>query len=539
MNDSGSVMRPTLRGPARIARDEASLLDAIRRIREPVHLVRLEADGRLAVAMGGEIDSAGGDAASHPWVATLPAMHPEWLGDRSFAECHGVRFPYVVGEMANGIATARMVVAGVRAGFAAFFGAAGLEPARVETAIDEIEAGLGADAPGWGANLIHSPDEPALERAMADLYVRRGVRRVSTSAFMSMSPSIVHCAAQGLRAGTDGSVVRQRHVIAKVSRAEVAEHFLSPAPHDMLDALVREGRLTASEAALASRVPVAEDVTVEADSGGHTDNRPLTALLPILLRQRDRMAERHGYDRPVRIGAAGGLGTPGGAAAAFALGAAYVLTGSVNQCAVESGLSAGGREMLAQAGVADVVMAPAADMFELGVKVQVLRRGTMFGARAQRLHELYSAHESLEAIGAGERTRLERDILGMSCELAWEETRAFWLARDPAEAERGERDPRARMALVFRSYLGRSSKWAIEGDEARRADWQIWCGPAMGAFNDWARGSFLEDPSNRTVAQMGLNLLEGAAVLSRAQQLRSHGIAVPGAAFTFLPRELA
>jgi trans-AT polyketide synthase/acyltransferase/oxidoreductase domain-containing protein len=30
------------------------------------------------------------------------------------------------------------------------------------------------------------------------------------------------------------------------------------------------------------------------------------------------------------------------------------------------------------------------------------------------------------------------------------------------------------------------------GDETRRMDYQIWCGPAMGAFNDWVRGSFLE-----------------------------------------------
>ena len=40
--------------------------------------------------------------------------------------------------------------------------------------------------------------------------------------------------------------------------------------------------------------------------------------------------------------------------------------------------------MLAKAGLADVVMAPAADMFELGVEVQVLKRGSMFGVRAKK-----------------------------------------------------------------------------------------------------------------------------------------------------------
>ncbi len=61
----------------------------------------------------------------------------------------------------------------------------------------------------------------------------------------------------------------------------------------------------------------------------------------------------------------------------------------------------------------------------------------------------------------------------------------------------------------------------------------------MGAFNTWVRSSFLEAPQNRTVAQVALNLLEGAAAITRAQQLRSYGVPVPAAAFDFRPRELA
>jgi len=94
------------------------------------------------------------------------------------------------------------------------------------------------------------------------------------------------------------------------------------------------------------------------------------------------------------------------------------------------------------------------------------------------------------------------------------------------------------MALVFRWYLGKSSRWAIEGLPERQADFQIWCGPAMGAFNDWVKGSFLEPPESRSAVQISLNLLEGAAVLTRAQQLRAHGVAVPPDAFDFRPRRL-
>ena len=68
-----------------------------------------------------------------------PPIYPEWLGDRSFCEIHGVRFPYCTGAMANGIASTRLVIAMARAGFLGFFGAAGLGPATVEQALFELE----------------------------------------------------------------------------------------------------------------------------------------------------------------------------------------------------------------------------------------------------------------------------------------------------------------------------------------------------------------------------------------------------------------
>ncbi|MGW1108987.1 hypothetical protein [Streptomyces sp. NPDC002540] len=137
------------------------------------------------------------------------------------------------------------------------------------------------------------------------------------------------------------------------------------------------------------------------------------------------------------------------------------------------------------------------------------------------------------------RTRLERDILRASFDEAWAATRTYWLERDPAEAARAEHDARHRMALVFRSYLGQSSRWAISGERSRHSDFQILCGPAMGSFNRWTRDSFLARPENRTVVQIARNLLEGAAVVTRAQQLRTFGAAVPPAAFIFRPRPLS
>ena len=517
--------------------DPRRIVDAVARIREPVSILREAPRGPLGVGFGGELRSGQGP---YPWVGRLPAIYPEWLGDRAFTEVHGLRFPYVAGEMANGISSVEMVVAMARAGMLGFFGAAGLPLAQVEQGLSAIEAELGnaEDGPAWGSNLIHSPSDPALEEALADLYLRRGVRRICASAFMKLTPAVVRYAAKGLALSPEGRLVRRHHLFAKISRAEVAEAFMSPAPPALLHALVSAGKLTAAEAALAEKVPLCEDVTVEADSGGHTDNRPLGALFPSIATLRDTLSRRHGHDREIRIGAAGGLGTPTAVAAAFSLGAAYVVTGSVNQSAIEAGLCEDGRRLLSEADLADVIMAPAADMFEMGVKVQVLRKGTLFAQRAQRLYEVYRAYPGLEHIPADVRERLEKEIFQTTCDEVWREVQRFFRERDPAELTRAEADPKHRMALVFRWYLGLSSRWAIAGDERRRLDFQIWCGPAMGAFNTWVKGSFLEPSPARTVVQIARNFLEGAAVITRAQQLRSAGVPVPSVAFQFAPRPL-
>lgn len=511
--------------------DRAGLVSAPARFRERMHVLRAPS-GHIGVGFEGAGEEHG------DVLATLPPLYPEWLGDRAFNEVHGVRFPYVAGAMANGIATAELVVAMSRAGMLGFFGAAGLTPDRVQTGVEAMLSALGPDAV-FGANLIHSPNEPSIEANVAELFIRRGVRFISASAYMALTLPLVRVAASGLRQTGDGAIVRRHHVFAKISRPEVAARFMQPAPDAMLDELARRGEITADEARLARLVPVAEDITVEADSGGHTDNQALTAVFPVVCSLRDRIQRERGYARPIRVGAAGGLGTPRSVAAAFSLGAAYVLTGSVNQSAIESGLSDAGKALLAQAGMGDVMMAPAADMFEMGVEVQVLKRGTMFGPRASRLYELYVGHPSLDAIPADVVAKLEREVLGLALSEVRAATRAFWAERDPHENERAAGDPKHEMALVFRWYLGLSSRWAIVGDPKRRLDYQIWCGPAMGAFNDWVRGSFLEPPEARTVDQIALNLMEGAAHVTRAHQLRTAGAPIPDEAFDVRPRPLA
>jgi PfaD family protein len=251
------------------------------------------------------------------------------------------------------------------------------------------------------------------------------------------------------------------------------------------------------------------------------------------------MQRQHGYARRLRVGAAGGIATPHAAAAAFAMGAAYIVTGSVNQACREAGTSDQVRQLLAEVEQADVRMAPAADMFEMGVKLQVTNRRTMFPMRAQKLYDIYTAYPSLEAIPDAERGGLEKTVFRADLDEVWQQTAAFWRERDPEQLDRAAADPHHKMALTFRWYLGQSSRWANAGVDDRRLDYQVWCGPAMGAFNEWVRGTWLERWENRRVVPIALNILRGAALLTRAHVLRCQGIDLPAEHLDLAPSEAA
>ncbi|MCK4536712.1 MAG: PfaD family polyunsaturated fatty acid/polyketide biosynthesis protein [Desulfuromonadales bacterium] len=496
-------------------------LEALRRIDQPLFLSKH--DDALVIQAGTELSEPGfpGATASLPFEGVVAPCLLERLGDPGFCSDHGIRYPYVGGSMAKGISSVAMAKALGKAGMLGFFGSAGLLPEDVAAAIDQFEADGGNDP--YGFNLIHSPNEPQLENTLVDLYLRRGVSLVEASAFLALTLPVVRYRTHGIHRDQTGRIVTPNRIIAKISREEVATRFFSPPPEKFLQELVASGDLSEEQAGLAAQIPMAQDVTVEADSGGHTDNRPAIALFPTIAALRDRLQQQYNYDQTPRVGLGGGIATPASAAAAFAMGAAYLMTGSINQACLESGTCDEVRQMLAETRQADITMAPSGDMFEMGVKVQVLKRGTMFSIRAAKLYDLYRTFDSIDALPAEERQKLEKTVFRMSLDDVWNQTSNYFAKRDPHQLEKAERDPKYKMALVFRWYLGQSPVWANQGEASRRVDYQIWCGPGMGAFNEWSRDSFLQDVANRRVVTVALNILFGAAIVLRANQMTIQG----------------
>lgn len=521
--------------PQTCLKPESSISAALRLLRLPVYIA--EDNGKMVALSEARLlpDGKASTPGALPLMALAPPCLPENLGDNDFCRELGIRYPYIGGSMAKGISSATMVEELGKAGMLGFFGAAGLNISEVKATVDRLAMGT---IP-FGCNLIHSPHEPDLEQALVELYLGKGVRLIEASAFLKLTLPLVRYRVAGIHRRTDGTIHTPNRIIAKVSREELAARFFAPPPEAFLRELLATGEITPEQAELAARVPMAQEITAEADSGGHTDNRPANALFPTIASLAARMEATHGYPLKLRVGLGGGISTPAAAASAFVMGAAYVMTGSVNQACVESGTSDEVRAMLAATRQADVTMAPSADMFEMGVNVQVLKRGTMFPMRAARLYEIYRTYPSLEEIPVVEREKLEKTIFRAPLEEIWRTTRNYFLQRAPHQVTQAEQDPRHRMALVFRWYLGQAAHWSKNGDPSRKIDYQIWCGPAMGSFNEWAEGSFLEEPGGRSVIAVALNILFGAALLTRANFLRCQGIPIPRDILSTKPLEPA
>ncbi len=366
----------------------------------------------------------------------VPACRLEDLGDASFRTDHGLRYALMSGAMANGIGSVEIVEAMGRRGLLGIFGAAGLPLNEVERAIDRIQHLLGDSVP-YGVNLIHSPGEPELEAAVVDLFLRRRVRLVEASAFLNLTLPVVRYRVAGLARDESGRSSRQTASSPRSRGSKLLPSSWLPRPPRCFESWSPPARSRPSKRSGRREFPMADDITAEADSGGHTDNQPAIVMLPTMLNLRDTMSERYNYDRPLRVGAAGGISTPWAAAAALAMGAAYLVTGSVNQSCVEAATS-------------DACPADARTGTTIGYRDGTrgghVRDGGQ-GASSQARHAVRDAgRQALRVLSGVRRPRPDsrwpsgrtsrRRSFRAPLETIWEQTKEYFQQRDPSRIDR-------------------------------------------------------------------------------------------------------
>lgn len=433
------------------------------------------------------------------------------LGSQTFRNRYSLRYAYVAGGMSQCISSASLVIRMGRAGMIGYLGTGGLSLAEVEKAIQTVQAELKPEQP-YGANFLANHDVPAVERALMGLFLKYKVTFIEAAGFVQMTPALVLFRISGLYRDELGNVQCRHHILAKVSRLEIAEMFMSPSPEHVLNGLLKEGVITPEQAIMAREIPMSHELCVEADCGGHTDGGIPTILLPAMLELRRRLVSHFRYREPICMGLAGGIGMPASAAAAFAMGADFIVTGSINQCTVESGASDKVKTMLQDTGIHDMALAPAGDRFESGSRIQVLKKGVLFPMRASKLYSLYTQYGSLEEVPQVERDKLERNLFKRSFDQIWQERVALLKSQgQEREVALAQANPKVRMGQVFRWYFGYSSQLALSGSKEDVVNYQVHTGPALGAFNQWVKGTPLEPWAQRHVDEIGMKLMDAAA----------------------------
>ncbi len=444
------------------------------------------------------------------------------LGSQDFTRDYGIKYAYVTGGMARGIASVALVVKMGRAGLMGYFGTAGLTLSKIEEEIQHIQRAL-RFGEAYGMNFLHTPSNPQHELNMVELFLKYNVQHIEAAGFMQITPALVKYRVKGLQRNALGKIISPQKIMAKLSRPEIVEIFLSPPPQKMVHKLLETKQISSTEAKLSQHISMADDLCVESDSAGQTDMGVMAVLLPTVIRQRDELAKQYSYSKQVRVGAAGGIGTPEAASAAFILGADFILTGSINQCTVEAGTSDITKDILQQLNVQDTIYAPAGDLFELGAKNQVVRQGVFFPARANKLYDLYQHCDSLDEIDEKTKTQIQEKYFHRSFEEVYAEVKTYYATWMPEMIEKAERVPKVKMALIFKWYFAHSMNLAVQGDIKYKVDYQIYCGPAMGAFNQWVKGTSLKDWRNRHVDAIAEKMIQETAVIFNQQYAAMYG----------------
>ena len=310
-------------------------------------------------------------------------------------------------------------------------------------------------------------------------------------------------------------------------REVAAQLHVARAGRDAARAGRSSGQLTRGGGRAGRALPVAEDITVEADSGGHTDNRPLVALFPTILALRDELAAaarlrtadpRRRRRRPRHAGARSPRRSRSGAA--------YVVTGSVNQAR---------RRVRARPTTARRMLAEAEHRRrDDGAGRRHVRAGRQ-GAGAQARHDVRRARR--QALRALPRLRRPGGASRPTCAPSWRTSVLrrpldAGLGRDPGvlaerATRRRSRAPSATRSTAWRwcsaGTSGMSSRWAIDGDAGAARRLPDLVRPGDGRVQRLgARARSSSRAANRTRGRRSRSTCSRARPsITRAQQLRS------------------
>jgi trans-AT polyketide synthase, acyltransferase and oxidoreductase domains len=437
----------------------------------------------------------GRDPAARTPAPPSAAVPARGSGDPGVLRAYGLRLPYLVDALPYGISGPAMLRRLAKAGLFGFLGTRGVPIAEVAADVSDLGT---QDALGrWGIELPPERLDPARALAITSLALDAGVGHAVTAGWAGVSPQLVRW-----RFGRGKTSGGQRRLLVRVTASHQAEAFLRPAAAELVAQLVRSGELDPAGAQDARRLPVATDICVHPEPGGAA----ASLLLSVQRAVRDTGGSREGSVEPAPVGV-GGIGTPEEIASAILLGADFLVTGTINQCTPQARTSEAVKGLLATVTTADTVIGPSAELFCLGGLEHMVRKATLFPARAARLYGLHQACASLGHLTPATRRLLESDYFGQPLDLL-------------AGSAPGQ-DAEPPVADLLARYFDLGTRAALAGRLEQQLNWHIPGGPEIGAFNLAADRLDLADWRVRDVDVVAERLIAAGA---RLLDVRLHAV---------------
>ncbi|WP_340201865.1 ACP S-malonyltransferase [Ascidiimonas sp. W6] len=441
------------------------------------------------------------------------------LGNSDFRKKYHLRYAYLVSGLQGGIVSPQMLKELRSNNILCFIGTSFISIGEIENIIKTSKENKFSTP--YGLTIMFDQLINFKEREILKLATEYHIHHIEAIGYLQPSIDLVRYKLSQISETDEGLIVSKNKIFARVSRPEIAKLYLAPPSSEIIDQLLEEGSITQKQANQASRIAIADELIIENNSGWNYIEYSTEVLLPLITQLRDELYQKHRFGYKAGIGVAGDIGTSYSASTAFLLGADFIVTDTINFCSKESNLSPNAKQLLQEVSIQDIEFAPSFNQFEIGGKIKTLRKGVFFPARANILYDLYKNNQSILDIDEKTKEKLENRYFGKSLDEVWHEAQSCICFNNTSLIKKAENNPKYKMALIFRWYSWKGWTSAINGDHAHKVNYQIFCSPALGAFNQWVSNTEMEKWDERSSSSIAEKIMIEATVLidQRLQEL--------------------
>lgn len=428
------------------------------------------------------------------------------LGSRSFKEEYETSYAYVVGGIRDGISSVTMMKSLEKGNILGFLGTKGLSLQETQQIIESALREVKQDK--LGVHITCDVLQPEYSDEKLQLIIKYNINRLQISGFQKPTEKLYEYRIHNIRQRENAS----DKLLVCVNNRKATEEFMKPIPKYFIQMQMQLGNIDSKEAEFLSKIPLCDDICIENDGLGVNHFGWISSFKKL----NHDMSESYGMKKRVRIGICGNIGNPQMLAVAFFSGADFVMTSTINQCTLEADTSERVKELLQEAKENDFLFAPTDNLFEFGEKKSILKKGTLYAVRAQKVYDIYLKYSSLEEI-PDEQEELLEYYFGISLEQMYQS-----IVRRVSNREKiliGEQ-PKYKLGVVLKEYLQLCFIQVKIGEKDWEINYGIEVGSELADMNRWLEGTDLETWKQRKVTIIAKRMMdEGADLLKKNCQL--------------------